>query len=103
MPVPDTNDATTTQARPWANATMNKRSPRMWMTMPIILGRRSPIRCTNRPVPKANVLQPMVNAPTTRPTIARFSWKAVLVASGRYKLRPNPLKKARNDDEIDDA
>ena len=56
------------------------------------------MRLTNRPVVNDNALHPMVNAPTTRPTMERFSWKAALVASGRYELTPKPLKKARNDE-----
>ena len=69
MPAPETSAATKTHATPWATATMNTSSPRMCSMMPII-GKAFYDRCTNRPVPNANALQPMVNAPTTKRTIA---------------------------------
>src|ERR1700719_1812335 len=73
IPAPEMSAATMTQPSPCSNATMKKSSPRICTTIPITLGSRSPIRWTNRPAPKANVLHPMVNAPTTRPTNARLS------------------------------
>src|SRR4051812_49803376 len=39
MPAPETSAATTTHASPWANATMNKSSPRMCTTIPMTQGR----------------------------------------------------------------
>src|SRR5882762_498195 len=51
IPASAISAAAMTETSPCSNATMKKRSPKIWTTIPITLGSRSPIRWTNRPAP----------------------------------------------------